>query len=195
MSRRLLLSLGLLLWPETAAAHSPIEGVGTFYAGLLHPLAVPAHLLALLALGCWLAQQSLPARRTGVLVFAAGLLLLPFGDLLPAAVAGLLPLLFALLAGALAAARVAAGPWLALLVALLAALALAADSGFEDGGRGEAIRFFAGVWLGACLLSVNLAAHASRLAGRWNGLVLRVAGAWMAAAAAMVAALALAPAT
>lgn len=45
-----------------AAAHSPIKGVGTFYSGLLHPALVPAHLLALIAVGL-LIGQNVPASR------------------------------------------------------------------------------------------------------------------------------------
>jgi urease accessory protein len=51
-----------------AAAHALQAGVDPFVAGLLHPLLVPGHTLALLALGLWLGQQG-----TAVALRALGL--------------------------------------------------------------------------------------------------------------------------
>ena len=73
---------GALLLPGPALAHSPIPGIGGFYNGLLHPLLVPAHLLALVALGLWLGQQALPRIERALLAFSllllAGLALAAF---------------------------------------------------------------------------------------------------------------------
>ena len=46
-----------LLIPGTTLAHAPIEGIGNFYNGLLHPVLVPAHLLLLVAIGLFIGQQ------------------------------------------------------------------------------------------------------------------------------------------
>lgn len=46
-----------LLVPQVALAHSPIEGIGNFLNGILHPILIPAHLLLLVALGFHLGQQ------------------------------------------------------------------------------------------------------------------------------------------
>ena len=56
---RALFIAALLLTPLTVSAHSPIEGVDSFYAGLLHPVFVPSHLLLLIALGLFLGQRGL----------------------------------------------------------------------------------------------------------------------------------------
>src|SRR5262249_51635723 len=46
------------LWPlDAASAHAPFEGGGGFYGGVLHPLFVPAHLLAILGTGLLVGQQ------------------------------------------------------------------------------------------------------------------------------------------
>lgn len=97
------LALLLLLWPCETWAHSPIRGVGTFYAGFLHPLLIPAHLLALVALGLWLAQQQPGGRRVAIAGFALALLpALALAPQLDGIWQGLLVLLAALLTGALA---------------------------------------------------------------------------------------------
>ena len=59
----------LSLLPAAAIAHSPIKGLDNFYAGFLHPLFVPAHLLPILVLGLLFGQQG-PARlQTAIIVF------------------------------------------------------------------------------------------------------------------------------
>src|SRR5262245_62430879 len=41
-----------------ASAHAVIPGVGGFAGGLVHPLLVPAHLIALLVLGLFIGHQA-----------------------------------------------------------------------------------------------------------------------------------------
>ena len=43
-----------------------------FVAGLVHPLALPAHVLALLALGLLIGQQTAGTRHVSLAAFAAG---------------------------------------------------------------------------------------------------------------------------
>jgi urease accessory protein len=69
------LSLGLL--PALGHAHATSESINHFYAGLLHPLITPEHVLAIIALGL-LAGQQRAANNQSVawtLVFALGLAL------------------------------------------------------------------------------------------------------------------------
>jgi hydrogenase/urease accessory protein HupE len=56
----------LLLATDPAHAHDVVAGVGGFYGGLLHPLLVPAHVLALTSLGLLIGQQT-PRQRAGLL--------------------------------------------------------------------------------------------------------------------------------
>ena len=62
MRRRYLAPL-LLLAPGLAVAHSPMQGIGNFYGGILHPILVPSHLLALLSLGLLIGQSGVSAMR------------------------------------------------------------------------------------------------------------------------------------
>ena len=62
--------IAFLISAAPAQAHVPIEGVGGFYGGLLHPILVPAHALALLALGIFIGRRK-HGRGIAVLIFAA----------------------------------------------------------------------------------------------------------------------------
>ena len=55
-ARSLVLATGLVA-ASGACAHGGFQGVGTFYAGLLHPLAVSAHLVALVAIAVFCGQR------------------------------------------------------------------------------------------------------------------------------------------
>ena len=59
---RLLAAAALVLSAQPALAHPPPLGIGGFPGGLLHPLFVPAHALAVLALGLLIGQQAAGAR-------------------------------------------------------------------------------------------------------------------------------------
>jgi urease accessory protein len=72
--RKSLLALTLLLGPATAFAHSGHEHVGVL-AGLAHPVFGLDHLLAMLAVGLWAAQQSGAVRWALPLTFVASMLL------------------------------------------------------------------------------------------------------------------------
>src|SRR5262250_488988 len=73
--RRIAVGVAILAWLVVAGgpaqAHDVVAGVGGFSGGLLHPLLVPAHALALLALGLALGQQ--PRWPAGALFFGVGL--------------------------------------------------------------------------------------------------------------------------
>ena len=53
-----LAALVLLAMAEPALAHPPPLGIGGVFGGLLHPLFVPAHVLAILGLGLLVGQQA-----------------------------------------------------------------------------------------------------------------------------------------
>jgi urease accessory protein len=183
----------ILLLPQTALGHSPIEGIGGFYNGLLHPLLVPAHLLALVALGLWLGQQALPKIEAALLSFSlmllAGLVLATFagpggGQSWPllACAAGVGLLVAAAQPLPRAATAGAAG-----LVALLVGLDSAPEA---DTARVKFITL-AGVGVGVHLLLLNLVALTTYANQPWLKVGVRVLGSWSAASALMVLALAL----
>ena len=196
MNRRLpLVAAALCLAAEAALAHSPIKGLDSFYAGVLHPLFVPAHVLSLLALGILLGQQGGRSLQPVILAFlgatAAGLVYAGTGDgrdvsqaLLAAA--GLSGLLVAL-----------ARPlplWFNLLLAGAVGLLLGADS-TQDELAGRA-RFAAllGSGIALYLLMLYAVVFADAFQRRdWQRIGLRVIGSWCAAAALLVLALGLRP--
>jgi urease accessory protein len=109
---KILLALSLLLSPALALAHPGHDQAG-LAAGFSHPLQGLDHLLAMLAVGLWAAQQQGNARWALPLSFVASML---FGGLL-----GFAGLQLPLLEGAIAGSVLALG----LLVAVAARLPLA----------------------------------------------------------------------
>ena len=169
-----------------------------FIGGLLHPLAMPAHALALLALGLLIGEQHAERRPLLLTVFAAGLVAgltaialavgeTPAADVLLAA---------AVLTGALVAL---ARPLPALACALLAAVtgaALGLDSPPEAISLALGTITLIGTGLGATIALTVVAAAAGYLVRVpehvWLRTGVRVLGSWMAASALLVLALRLA---
>ncbi|KPC50560.1 HupE/UreJ family protein [Amantichitinum ursilacus] len=189
MRRRLLIAL--LLCPGLAQAHAAFVGAGDFYAGALHPLTSPEHLLLLLVFGLLLGQQG--RASLGLAWFALSALA---GALLADRVgvdAGSGVLLLALLGGAaLAVARPL--PRLALWALVVAAGALyGLANGAAREGQMALYPFTAGVVLVAFLALAYLLQAAQRLWNlpvSWVKVGVRVLGSWTVAIGLMVLALA-----
>lgn len=183
----------LLAAAAPAAAHGTLEGVHRFYAGLLHPLLVPAQAMLVLGLGLVLAQAGRAAApRTlaaWLLGLGLGLAALGLGRGPEQLTKGVLAVACGLGLLAAASAPLAAGA-LALL-GLAAGLALGLDS--EPGPAPPAERWMqlAGTGLAATALLVLVAGALVGRARPWQRLAIRVAGSWIAAAALMVLALGL----
>ena len=163
-----------------------------FVAGLLHPLALPAHLLALLALGLLIGQQTAGTRHVSLAAFvvgaAVGLTAIAFG-------VGQTPAADVLLATAFASGAAAAiGRQLpALACTLLAAIAggaLALDSPPEAISIAVATATLVGTGLGASLTLAIIATGVDCLTrGRewnWARLGARILSSWIAASAILV---------
>jgi urease accessory protein len=159
--------------------------------GLLHPLLVPAHAIALVALGLLAGQRAMPRRFLLLGLFAAALALglvaiargagpTPAGDVVvaAAAVAGLV----------VAVARVLPAPVEGTLAAVLGA-AVALDSPPEVVSLQTATLMLTGTGIGAALLVGAVAAIAGALTRDWQRIGIRVLGSWMAASAILVLAL------
>lgn len=175
--------------PTPALAHMPIAGVDGFFGGLLHPILVPSHALAIVGLALLISRQSRVAGLVAWGVFAAALLagLLAIyvgaGDIF----AG--DILLALTVGiglALALARPVANAFLWPLAAMMGC-ALALDSPPDVISIAQATRILAGTGLGACIALTAITAAARRLGDRgWQQLAIRIAGSWIAASALLV---------
>jgi hydrogenase/urease accessory protein HupE len=166
-----------------------------FVAGLLHPLVLPAHVLALLALGVLIGQQMAGRQIVSLAAFviglAAGLTAIAFavGQTLAADVL----LAVAFVSGAFAAM---ARPLPALAYALLAAIAgvaLGLDSPPETVSIAVATAMLIGTGLGASLALAVIVAGTSYLFGVhewiWARIGGRILGSWIAASAILVLAL------
>lgn len=192
--------------PASALAHSPIEGLGHFYNGVLHPALVPSHLVALLGLGLLLARQGPSVLRGAIAVALAGVLVGLVGAGLGRAPAMALEL--PLLVGATLVGVGAAVDWRMPRVAswlLAGALGLAVgldstptagDAAVATGATGigpeplVTLLSLTGTALGAgLLLSAALLCADAFARVPWQRVALRVIGSWIAAAAFMVMAL------
>ena len=159
--------------------------------GLLHPLAVPAHAIALLALGLLIAQQRLRARIAAIVLFVAALV-----AGLGAIVGGIGPtsaLDVLLAATALTGLLVAlARPMPALVSAPLAVViggALGLDSPPEVLAISDATIMLIGTGIGAALALAVVVVCASYLTLAWQRIGWRILGSWIAASAILVLAL------
>jgi hypothetical protein len=156
--------------------------------GLLHPLATPVHVIALAGLALIAPRSKRKAAFAGSaveVVFAVGLaiglatLVEGAGETLAAE--GLLA--GATLCGVMAASGLRASVALTLPVAFLSGIALGLDSPPDAISLGEAVATLIGIACGAVVALALMASLASRMGRVWQGVLLRVAGSWVAAIA------------
>lgn len=186
----LLLALLLALPGGLAQAHTPIEGIGGLLNGVLHPLLVPEHVLALLAAGLLIGQQREAGMRVAVPAFmvAVGAGLAALWLAVPAQAA--LPLLIATATCAALvalAAPLALPVWVSLTVAT--GLLLGLDSVPEGLSGNERIAALVGTGIGASLVLLYVAGLTENLERPWQRLAIRIAGSWLIAITVMVLAL------
>jgi hydrogenase/urease accessory protein HupE len=187
VTARLAVAAALLL-PATALAHSPIKGLDGFYAGLLHPVFVPAHLLSVLVFGILVGQQGVRRLQGALIVF---LLATALGLVLAGAALGLpteLPLLsLAALLGVLVAIGRPLPAWMCHALAAALGLMLGADSAQDGMSGGQRVGALLGTGIAVYLLALYALAFADWFSRRdWQRVGLRVLGSWAAASALLV---------
>jgi hydrogenase/urease accessory protein HupE len=157
--------------------------------GLLHPFAVPAHVLALVAIGLLIGRQS--ERLIPLAAFVAGL------------AAGLGALVLAFATTSAANVLLAATILSALLVALayqvpalvsvplvaIAGIALGLDSPPAAISIAAAVAMLIGTGIGASLAIAIVAVGTGYLGRPWQQIGVRILGSWIAASAILVLAL------
>jgi len=160
-------------------------------AGLAHPVTTPAHVIALMGLGLVAGRNVLPAGAAIIAAFALGLAAglgaiawgvgeTPASDVLLAG---------ATLCGLIGALQVKVPLPLAAPLALVSGIALGLDSPPESILLREAVAMLIGTALGGAA-ALAMIAFAACVIARWrHGIVLRVAGSWIAAIAILVLAL------
>ena len=163
--------------------------VDGFAVGLLHPLIVPAHVLALLGLALMISRQT--QRRATVLAFGVGLI----GGLwaLTAGV-GETPANTVLLAGAAIAGLGAASGWpVRAVIGAPLAIVIGASIGLDSPPHATSLRManatLGGTAFGGVAALGVIAAAAARLRRGWPAVGVRVLGSWVAASAILVLAL------
>jgi hypothetical protein len=173
-----------------AWAHAPVMGIRGVFGGVLHALLIPEHGASLVALGLVLGRQQRPARRSGLLIFAAALAcgLVATGLAIEATLASDVLLVATGILGLL----IAAGwgpPVLGWPLAAVAGLAFALDSAPETTSTDEVIRMLIGSGLGAIVALALVAEGAVLLRSNGQPIVARVLGSWIAATTILVLAL------
>ncbi|MCB1775750.1 MAG: HupE/UreJ family protein [Gammaproteobacteria bacterium] len=181
----------LLLAAPAALAHSPIKGLDSFYAGILHPLVVPAHVMAVLVFGILVGQQGVKQLQAAVMGFLAAVGIgIGIAGFYPGTWSELPLLGVVALVGLLVALAKPLPVPLHLVIAVVLGGLLGMDSAqAELAGRAMwASLLGSGVALYLLVLyALVFAEYFSRHA--WQRIGLRVIGSWVAAAALLVLAL------
>jgi urease accessory protein len=180
----------LVVATTPARAHDVVSGIGGFYGGLLHPLLVPAHMLALAGLGLCIGQQSPRHRAVLLALFAASL------------VAGIIIIVsaFAVTAAEYAILAVAAAAGLAVAVArpqglvsaplpVVAGGAIELDSVPQEISMSATFLALTGSAVAAFVIVMVLSDLTVYWRRDWQRIAVRVAGSWIAASAILVLAL------
>lgn len=180
-----------LLGADPVWAHPPPLGLTGFSGGALHPLFVPAHVLAITGLGILIGQQRPDWGKAAPLGYVAALAvgLAAIALAFVPRYAGEAVLVSALFAGILTAwARAWPEPVGSALAAAVG-LSIALDSPPGVITIREANLMLLGTALGATILLLVVIFCASRLTRPWQRVGLRVLGSWIAASALLVLAL------
>jgi len=177
--------------PAVAEAHTPIEGLGDFYNGMLHPVVVPAHLLALLGIGLLIGRQPQAALQPAALAFLAATTLGLLGAGLGWSVnAETLLLAGAAISGLLLAWGSPLPGWLGTASGIALGFAIGTDSGQGITESQAVAAALTGTGVAVYLLFLYALAVSDTLRKyQWQQVAIRVAGSWIAASAIMVIAL------
>jgi urease accessory protein len=159
------------------------------FAGLLHPLVVPAHVAAIVALALLIGQQNwgrnVPLAYLVAVVLGLGAIAMAY---VPKFTEERL-LAFAAITGLLVALSRPLPQELGVLLAAAVGISLALDSPPEALSLMEANLTLLGTAAGAVLLLLALLQGTARLRHYWQRIGARIAGSWIAATAILVLAL------
>ena len=167
--------------------HNPIEGIGSFYGGVLHPLVVPEQALLLVTTSALLAQQGMRVMRRAVPV---GLVLLALAIWFQPWLIKTPPQTSVLVLGAILGLCVAEQLRLPRVVGVVTAalygLAVGFGTDVAEIPVGEEKLFQGGALLGAGIALLCLTVWLESVKRPWQRIVVRVLGSWAAAASLIV---------
>jgi len=189
VSKCLIVAMGLMMPISAWAIGSP--STNFFMKGLYHPMMVPAHLLALFALGVLLGQQSWRSLRlvfpAFLLVLGASLIMTRYQTATWNAELILLPL--AAITGVLVIFKLNLAVAVPTIIAIIVAIVIGMDSSVPRIPGLQTAKIYAhlagsGVFGASLLLVIGLIALPLR--NVLDGVILRVLGAWSTAGAVLV---------
>ncbi|MGD8557933.1 MAG: HupE/UreJ family protein [Chromatiales bacterium] len=188
---RLLLALVLACMPGIALAHAPIEGMDSFYNGVLHPVLVPAHLLAIMTAGMLIGQQGVKRMQAPLIAFLfvliAALTTTGFLDLsLPESVGERLLLSMAVLCGVLVAVEMELSLMPLMTLGIVLAFLVGMDSSQPELQGRAKLAILTGTGVGGFLLILYAAAAAEFANRHWQKIGIRILGSWATASAFIV---------
>ena len=186
----------LFLFPGALWAHSPIQGLASFYNGFLHPFLVPAHLLTVLALGFLFGQQGANRMQSAILAYlgasVTGLVVMGYFGLIIDVESPLL-VMAAVLGLLVALSRSFPLPFY-LFFAVTAGLMLGLDSVQSVYIGKQKLGALVGTGLGVYLGLLYATVLAQLLQKRhWMQIAVRILGSWIGASALLTLTLVLAP--
>ena len=183
----------VLLLPSAklAQAHAVIDGIGGFSGGLLHPLLIPAHGLALVALGCLCGALNVRARLRVIAIFVAvaAVCIVLVTMAFSAVNAELIVLSLAGFAGLLLATGLRMPLAMLVVLAICVAGALTFDSVPALLSAQDTILSLAGTIIAATFLFAAITFLSGAGPQVWRRIGIRILGSWIAASAIMVLAL------
>lgn len=190
LSRKLLFVFFILL-PQIALAHSPIKGIGFFLNGVLHPLLVPAQVIAIVALGLLYGQHQEDKNKKSVLVFLSAVIagLILTGLFLTPDVSIVL-LIVATIIGLLVVSGLTLPQLIYILLAVIVGFVVGLDSAQVGLDTRSAIVSLFGSGVGIYFLFLYAMALSESLTHKhWQKIAVRIMASWLCASALMVLAL------
>ena len=187
LSGRLFYIAVLSTAPSLVYAHTPVEGVGNFYNGLLHPVLVAAQLLSLIVVGLLFGQQGRKSIRLTLPAFLVALIIglgiVAFDVTFNAEIT---LLVISVIIGILVALALHLPQPMNLFLAIALGIILGLDSPQEELWGVSKFYALVGTFLGAMLCIAFTTSLALFLNRSWQRILVRILGSWGAASAFMV---------
>jgi len=188
-----LVVLPVLVMPDLAYAHMPLNGIDSFYNGVLHPALVPAHLLLLVAVGLLFGQQGPNENKVAIVAFLLSIVL----GLISTGFSAdsnfeVVQLTGATIIGLLVAANLRLPVYWCAIAGALTGLVIGLDSAQETlFGRDKMVALF-GSGVGSYLLMLYPMGFTDHFNNKpWQKIGVRIIASWLAASSFLVLSLSL----